>query len=122
MQETVQLALPEPVAQLAREIADRTQRRLEDVLVEWLQRAADEQPIEILPDDQVLALAGLQMSDDLQEELSNLLARNREGQLTPPEHTRLDDLMSIYRRGLVRKAQAVRVAVERGLRPPLSRS
>jgi hypothetical protein len=28
--------------------------------------------------------------------------------------------MGVYRSGLVRKAQAVKVAVERGLRPPLS--
>lgn len=33
---------------------------------------------------------------------------------------RLDELMHLYRRGLVRKAQALKVAVERGLRPPLS--
>jgi hypothetical protein len=29
-------------------------------------------------------------------------------------------LMGIYRRGMVRKAQALKVAVDRGLQPPLS--
>jgi len=32
----------------------------------------------------------------------------------------LSKLMRIYERGLIRKAQALRVAVERGLREPLS--
>jgi hypothetical protein len=33
---------------------------------------------------------------------------------------RLEDLLQIYRRGMVRKAQAHKVAVERGLQPPRS--
>jgi hypothetical protein len=66
-----------------------------------------------------LALRDLQMSDELQAELSDLLARQRERTLDTPARGRLDELMSMYRRGLVRKAQAVTVAVERGLQPPL---
>ena len=108
--------------QLAREIADRSQRRLEDVLVDWLQHMADEQPVEILSDEQVLILSDMQMGDDLQEELSGLLAGNREGQLTPSERARLGELMQTYRRGMMRKARALKVAVECGLRPPLSQS
>ena len=55
-----------------------------------------------------------------EQELGDLLARNREGQLSDSERARLDELMQIYRRGLVRKAQALKVAVERDLRPPLN--
>jgi hypothetical protein len=36
------------------------------------------------------------------------------------EHGQLDSLMGIYRRGMVRKAQALKVAVDRGLQPPLN--
>jgi hypothetical protein len=56
------------------------------------------------------------METDQNEELSHLLARNREGQLDEVERQRLDELMQVYRAGLLRKAQALKVAVEKGLR------
>jgi hypothetical protein len=68
----------------------------------------------------VLLLARSQLPTDEQQELSNLLAGNREGALTARQHVRLDELMQLYRRGLVRKAQANQVAVDRGLLPPLN--
>jgi hypothetical protein len=61
-----------------------------------------------------------QLTDQDQEELSSLLARNREGQLDDTDRIRLDALMQMYRRGLVRKAQAWRVSVARGLRAVLT--
>lgn len=120
MSELVTLELPERVARSAREVATHTRRRMEDVLVEWIDGVVAELPVETLPDDQVLALCALRMDAEQQEELSDLLARNREGQLKSREHNRLDRLMRVYRRGLVRKARALKVAVERGLRPPLN--
>jgi len=48
------------------------------------------------------------------------LVRNREGQLDNEETNQLDELMQVYRGGLVRKARALKVAVERGLRPALN--
>ena len=103
----------------ARALALRTHRTVEDVLLDWLDRAATELPIEELPDDQVLALRDMQMSDDQQEELSELLARSREGTLGDHDRGRLDELMGAYRRGMVKKARALKIAVERGLQPPL---
>ena len=119
MGEIVTLELPDEVARSAREVADRTYRPLEDVLVDWIGRVAAERPVESLPDDQVLALCDIEMDVEQQEELGNLLARNREGLISNAERARLDELMMAYRRGLVRKARALKVAVERGLRPPL---
>jgi hypothetical protein len=55
-----------------------------------------------------------------QEELSALLEGNREGTLQAAEWARLGELMQVYRRGLIRKAQAIQVAVARGLRHRLS--
>jgi hypothetical protein len=72
-----------------------------------------------LPDDQILALCDCRMDAGQQEELSYLLARNREGGFQRAEAVRLDELMQIYRQPLVRKAQALKVAVARGLKPPL---
>ncbi|OGO39930.1 MAG: hypothetical protein A2Z04_07255 [Chloroflexi bacterium RBG_16_57_9] len=118
--EIVTIEIPEKVAHQAREVAAHTQRRLEDVLVEWIDHAVSELPVESLPDDQLLALCDIQLEAEQQEELSELLARNREGLLQDEERPLLDELMQIYRRGLVRKARALKVAVERGLRASLN--
>lgn len=120
MTERVTLELPEPLVERARAVATRTQRRVEEVLVEWLDHAAAEVPVVLLPDDQVLALRDLELDATAQAELSDLLARQREGQLEDAARARLDALLSAYRRGMVRKAEALKVAVDRGLQPPLS--
>ncbi len=115
----VTVELPEELANRARVVARQTQRPIEDVLVEWLDRAGGETPVELLPDDELLALCDGQMEAGRQEELSHLLAQNREGELPPGQGPRLDELMGEYRRGLVRKARALKAAVDRGLRPRL---
>jgi hypothetical protein len=120
MSKLVTLEIPESVERDAREVAARTQRRVEDVLTEWLERAVADLPVDALPDERVLELSDMEMPPEQQERLSDLLSRNRERQLSEPERQQLDDLLLIYRRGLVRKAQALQVAVQRGLRPPLS--
>jgi hypothetical protein len=55
----------------------------------------------------------------LQIELSDLLAQNGESELPPEKEQRCDELMLIYRQGLLLKAEALKVAVERKLIPPL---
>ncbi len=119
MSEIVTLELPDVLAQNARSVAAQTQRRIEDVLVEWLDRAATDIPVDALPDDQVLALVDLQLIEAQQAELSDLLAGQREGILDELERSRLAGLMAMYRRGIVRKARATQIAVERALRPRL---
>ncbi|TAF10514.1 MAG: hypothetical protein EAZ77_03030 [Nostocales cyanobacterium] len=120
MSETVTLQLPETLAQKAKQIAAFTHRRIEDVLLEWIDRASHELPVESLPDEQVLTLCDLQMETQQQEVVSDLLARQREEQLNDTENSQLDELMQVYRRGLVRKAKALKVAVERGLIPAIN--
>lgn len=120
MSETVTLELPTEVARRVKEIAARTHRRPEDILVEWLDRAAADLPVEALSDDEILSLCDSQLEASEQVELSALLTANREGTLTEGERSRLNHLMQRYRHGLVRKAQAWKVAVERGLRPSLN--
>jgi hypothetical protein len=120
MGERVTLELPEDLARRARAAAAQSQLRFEEALVRWIDRAVAEPPVESLSDADVLALCDGQMDAGQQEELSDLLARNREGQLQGEESGRLDELMRVYRRGLVRKAHALQVAVARGLRPRLA--
>jgi hypothetical protein len=120
MSEKVTVELPEELARRAHAIAAQTSRPVEDVLVEWIHRAAGEPAVESLPDEVLLALCDSQLEEGLQEELSGLLELRREGELEPGERGRLEELMTLYRRGLVRKAQALKAAVARGLVPPLS--
>ena len=56
----------------------------------------------------------------IQEELSDLLDLGGEGALEPADRVRLDELISIYRQGLVLKARAWKEAVKRGLRAALT--
>jgi hypothetical protein len=118
MPETITLELPGTVARSAREVANRKHKSLEDVLMEWLYKAATELPVESLSDEQVLALCDMELEPEEQAELSRLLAKAREGKIVPSERIHLDKLMQRYRHGLVRKAEAWQEAVSRGLRPP----
>ncbi|NUQ65073.1 MAG: hypothetical protein HUU20_21625 [Pirellulales bacterium] len=120
MAERVTLDLPSELAERVRVVAARTQRRFEEVLVDWIGRGGAEPDVESLPDDEILALCDREMDAERQEALSDFLQRNREGLLSEADRCRLDELMRIYRIGLVRKAQALRVAVARGLKPRLS--
>jgi hypothetical protein len=120
MPEIVTLELPDHVVHSAREVAAQTHRRVEDVLVDWMEKAAADVPVDALSDADILRLCDLQLSAPKQDALHDLLARNREGQLDATERPQLDALMQQYRRGLVRKAQAWQVAVTRGLRAPLA--
>jgi hypothetical protein len=115
----VTIQVSDEVARHASQVAAQTSQRIEDVLAGWLQSAISELPVENLPDDEVLALSELRLPPDQQAAMSDLLERNRENMLDNDERHRLDELMRTYEHGLLRKAQALRVAVQRGLREPL---
>jgi hypothetical protein len=50
--------------------------------------------------------------------LDELLDQQREAMLDEQGRARLDELMLLYRKGMVRKAQALQIAIERGLTTP----
>lgn len=89
--------------------------RIEDLL----KSPMSEMPVETMSDEEVLALARSQFSDDQQSALNDLLDQNREDKLGTDGKRKLDELMRLYERGLLRKSQALRVAVQRGLIEPL---
>ncbi len=120
MAEQMIIEVSEQAARRAKWIAAHSRQRVEDVLAEWIDRMANEQPVEWLSDSQVLALADTQMEAAQQKELGNLLAASREGTLDAQGQDRLESLMQTYRRGMIRKAQAIHEAVRRGLRPPVN--
>jgi len=121
MSAVVTLELPDALVQSARAVAAQSHRRVEDVLVEWLDQAASEVPVELLPDEQVVLLGSLEIAEADQAALSDLLAHQREGSLADAERPSLDALMGTYRRGLVRRAQALTPFVAFHSRPPRRR-
>jgi hypothetical protein len=118
--EQVVLALPRALVRRAEGLARRTRRSTEAVLAEWLDLAAADLPVEALDDSDLVALCDVQLEADAQAELSALLADNRERRLDAAGRARLDERMDRYDRLLLRKAQALREAVARGLRAPLA--
>jgi hypothetical protein len=110
MSEIVTLEISEEAVQLARDIAARTGRNVAAILSEWIDRSVAEVPIETLSDEQVLALSDQQMNEQDQTNLSQLLADQREGRLDKQGKAYLEKHMQTYRRGLVRKAQALNIA------------
>jgi hypothetical protein len=118
--EQVVLTVSRALVRSAEQIAARTRRPVEVVLADWLDRAAAELPVEALDDASVLALCDLQLSPAEQAELDTLLAQNSEGKLDESGKRRLDACMDAYNRRLLRKSQALREAVARGLRAPLA--
>jgi hypothetical protein len=120
MSTVITLEIADPVLDRANRVAKQTARPVQDVLREWLNRYAAEMPLELLSDAEILALCDMVMDDAQQLELSELLALKRESQLSDSQVYRLEQLLSVYRRGLVQKAEALKIAVSRGLLPPLS--
>ena len=116
MNESVTITVSNQVAQFAAQLARQQQQPYEQVLSDLLDSTV---PVEQLPDQAVLALAEAQLSETEDLRLSELLAQQRESQLDARERAELNELIRLYERGLLRKAQALRVAVERGLREPL---
>lgn len=116
---TITLELPDKIEESAQHAAEQTQRSLAEVLLTWLDRAAEELPVTELSDEQILSLAKLQMDEASESVLSALLALNREDSLDTANGQRLDRLMEVYRYNMVRKAEAFKVATERGLNLPL---
>jgi hypothetical protein len=119
MSQTLTLEVPEVLALSARAVASRTGRRMEDVLVEWWSRSVSDLAFDQLPDEEILALRDLQLSEEQQTALDDLLAQQREGELSDQGRTELDALLDVYRQGMVYKARALKTAVDRGLQPPL---
>ena len=76
--------------------------------------------VEQLSDREVLALTELTLPTAQDRRLSLLLSRQQDGKLTTRERGELISLMQVYQEGLLRKAQALREAVRRGLIEPLA--
>ncbi|BAC90877.1 hypothetical protein [Gloeobacter violaceus] len=128
MSTQITISLPDEMYQRAESLAKLVSREVADILVDAIalsllpvvSRSQNFQKIAEMSDEEVLALTALQMSPKQDEQLSALLDRQQAGELAEGERFQLIVLMQIYQEGLLRKAQALHVAVSRGLREPLS--
>ena len=132
MSTQITLNLPDEVYRRAEHFAQLTSRDVADVLTEVIALSLfpinlqgvptdsnEFQPVASLPDEEVIALTELQMEPHSDQRLSELLDKQQAGILTEAEHPELWTLMQVYQEKLLLKAQALREAVERGLRKPL---
>ena len=127
MSTQVAITLPEQIYQQAKHLARLTNCQVNDLLTEAITlslapvTASDESdlPVAELSDRHVLALTRLELPAAQDRQLSRLLHRQQAGKLTSRQRAELMALMQVYQEGLLRKAQALREAVQRGLIEPL---
>ena len=127
MSTQITLTLPDETYRRAVHLAQLTGRDIAVVLADTLDISlqplnADfttDETIGSLSDAEVLAAADAQMETAADQRFSVLLDRQQAGSLTDVERPELLSLMQAYQEGLLRKAQALREAVRRGLRAPL---
>jgi hypothetical protein len=110
----------EQLAQLANvKVAEMLSEAIELSLPSVIPQSPTVKPITALSDEEVVKLTELQMAPREDRRLSRLLERQQAGKLKPEERAELLRLMQVYQAGLLRKAQALNEAVQRGLRTPL---
>jgi len=129
----IALSLPDSVYSRAQQLAQLSDRDITDVLTEAITLSLSPvgipsdiqgdsilKPIASLSDTEVIALSELHKEPESDRRSSELLEKQQAGTLTETERPELWRLMQTYQTMLLRKATALRVAVERGLREPLT--
>jgi hypothetical protein len=124
----VTIHLPDDIYRQATRFALLANRDLSSILVDTLAHSfpSINAGIESVPsicdlsNEQVIALTQLELEPHQDTQLSLLLDKQQSGSLTEGEPQELDNLMQIYREGLLRKATALAEAVKRGLIEPLN--
>lgn len=115
----ITLNLPENIYQNVSSVAKKSKREVVDLIVDVVEERYSQQLPETslaeLSDDEVLALANLQMPEKQSERHSELLYKNQAGTLTPEEKQELDFFQQVYGVTLSRKTDGIYEAVERGL-------
>jgi hypothetical protein len=123
MSTEVTVTLPDDVFRRAEHLASLTHRDVEEVLADALRlslapiaaEAVSPPPVSSLADDEVVALANSRMKKAQDRRLVLLQRKLGAGALRDEERSEFQGLMHAYLDGLLRKAQALREAVRRGL-------
>lgn len=113
--------IPENIYQNVIELAEKTSRRVDEVIVERLQadfsfeNIDNKELIGDWTDEDVLALANLKLPPKQDKRLSKLLEDQRESRLTMNEKIELEGLMGLYNLANIRKSEGILEAVRRNL-------
>ncbi|MFP5273809.1 hypothetical protein [Coleofasciculus sp.] len=129
----ITLTLSDDIYQKAEYFAQLTNRNVADVLAQVIAlsfspltpntvstESQERVSVPTLSNQEVIALTELQMESEQDQRLSELLYNQQAGTLTDAERSQLWALMQVYQEKLLLKAQALREAVQRGLREPLN--
>ena len=115
----VTLNLPEKIYRNVSSAAKKSKRKLADLIVADIQEKysaqTSERPLAKLSDEDVLALANLQMPKKQSERHSALLYKNQADTLNPEEKRELDFFQQVYGVALSRKTDGMIEAVRRNL-------
>lgn len=129
--QTITLKLPEPLYRSARQVAEATEQPLETLLTDGIARmlpplddvspaeAAELAKLASLDDTSLWQEARATMNPAEQAMMHELLDRQGASELTPADHARLQDLLEVYGRLMVRKAHAYLLLARRGYRVPM---
>ena len=127
MSTQVTISLPEETYRRAKRLAQLTRRDVGSVMADTLSLSLPqldarvvETAVANLSNEEVLALADLQMNAADDRKLSQLLDKQQAGTLAETERIELMRLMQIYQSSLLQKAEGLAEAVQRGLRKPMT--
>jgi hypothetical protein len=127
MSTEVRITLHDAVYRRAKRLAKVSNRNVGELLAQAIELSLppmsemheDYKPVSKLTDSEVLELSDIQMDGKEERRFSRLLNKQQAGTLSSTEESQLLALMQSYQEKLLRKAQALREAVRRGLREPL---
>ena len=127
MSTQVTISLPEETYRRAKRLAQLTRRDVGSVgaatvllVLPQIDAWEGETAMANLSNEEVLALADLQMNAADDRKLSQLLDKQQAGTLAETERIELMRLMQIYQSSLLQKAEGLAEAVQRGLRKPMT--
>lgn len=124
----VRITLHDSVYRRAKRLAEVANRDIADLLAQAIELSLSPaggasdvyKPVSKLTDIEVLELSKSEMDAKQDRRFSRLLDKQQAGTLRSSEEAELLALMQSYQEKLLRKAQALREAVCRGLREPLT--
>lgn len=121
------VSIPETLYDKARRVAEQTARPVDDVIRARLEQSLDEMPLDLpdderaelralvyLSDDALWTMAREQMASEKQERMQVLMDKNTFGTITDEEYDELTQLVELGQRLTLRKAEAMKLLLDRG--------
>jgi hypothetical protein len=121
------ISIPEKLYDKARRVAEQTARPVDEVIRARLEQSLDEMPLDLpdderaelralvyLSDDALWTMAREQMASAKQERMQVLMDKNTFGTITDEEYDELTQLVELGQRLTLRKAEAMKLLLDRG--------